>query len=182
MSKTPVSGERISLHPKSLGDATRDYIWRKDPELSALNGQPPIKISFLRYLMERNPSEPGDNPFREDFSIKTISEGRHIGNCAVYDIDRERSEAYVGIGIGDRRYWGQGLGTDAFRTLVGYAFHHLELRRLNLKTLEHNQRAQKCFARCGFTASGSLVEGGNIYLLMRLDYDDYVNRELREGR
>jgi RimJ/RimL family protein N-acetyltransferase len=178
MKRTPISGERVSLHPKSLSDAARDYVWRKDPEMAALNGRAPIKISFMRYLLETDLSQNTENPVRQDFSIKTITAGRHIGNCAAYDIDRETGEASVGIGIGDRRYWGQGYGTDAMNALTAYCFHHLGLRRLNLKTLERNLRAQKCFSRCGFRPCGSVLEEGNSYILMRLEYDDYVNKGL----
>jgi RimJ/RimL family protein N-acetyltransferase len=178
MKRTPISGERVSLHPKSLSDAARDYIWRKDPELAALNGRAPVKISFMRYLIEADLTQDSPDPVREDFSIKTIVEGRHIGNCAVYDVDRAAGEASVGIGIGDRRYWGQGYGSDAMNALIAYSFHHLGLRRLNLKTLERNLRAQKCFTSCGFRPCGSLLEEGNSYIMMRLEYDDYVKTSL----
>lgn len=174
MSRTPISGAKVSLHPKSMADAPRDYIWRKDAELAALNGEAPLKISFIRYITQFEIGPEGDQPSKEIFSIKTISEGRHIGNCAVYNIDWDSAEAQTGILIGDRRYWGRGYGTDAFKALLGYAFHHLGLRRLNLKTLERNVRAQNCFTRLGFRPSGSLLENGETYILMQLSYDDYV--------
>jgi RimJ/RimL family protein N-acetyltransferase len=178
MSRTPISGDRVSLHPKSLADAPRDYIWRKDAKLAALNGQPTLKISFIRYVTQFEPASTSDHPTKEMLSIKTIAEGRHIGNCAVYDIDWDRAEAHVGIVIGDRRYWNKGYGSDAFRALVGYAFNYLGLRRLHLKTLERNTRARKCFSRCGFQPCGSLLENGDTYILMELSYEDYINREL----
>jgi RimJ/RimL family protein N-acetyltransferase len=178
MSQTPISGERVSLHPKSLADAPRDYIWRKDAELAALNGQPPLKISFIRYLTQFESVSASDHPTKEFLSIKTIAEGRHIGNCAIYEIDWDSAEAHVGIVIGDRRYWGQGYGSDAFKAFIGYAFNHLGMRRLHLKTLERNMRAQKCFTRCGFQSSGSLLENGDTYILMQLLVEDYVYKGL----
>jgi len=178
MSRTPISGDKVSLNPKSLADAPRDYIWRKDAELAALNGQPSLKISFIRYVTQFESASEGDRPTKEILSIKTIAEGRHIGNCAIYDIDWDRAEAHVGIVIGDRRYWEKGYGSDAFRAFIGYAFNHLGMRRLHLKTLERNIRARKCFSRCGFQPCGSLLENGNTYILMQLSYEDYVNRAL----
>lgn len=182
MKRTPISGDRVSLHPKSLADAPRDYIWRKDTELAALNGQPPIKIPFIRYITEFESASEDEHPSKEMLSIKTIAEGRHIGNCAIYNIDRDHAEAHVGIVIGDRRYWGKGYGSDAFKALIGYAFHHMGMRRLHLKTLERNARARKCFAGCGFQPCGSLLENGDTYILMQLSYEDYVNSELRLNR
>ena len=178
MNRTPISGERVSLHPKSMADAPRDYIWRKDAELSALNGETPLKISFLLYITQFQIGTESNHPLKEIFSIKTITEGRHIGNCALYDIDWDSTEAQTGIVIGDRRYWGHGYGTDAFTALLGYAFNGMGLRRLNLKTLERNIRAQKCFTRCGFRSSGSLLENGKTYVLMQLDYEHYVKSRL----
>lgn len=179
MKPTPISGDRISLHPKSLSDATRDYIWRKDAELAALNGQPPLKISFLRYVTELDSTPPEKHPSSQYLSIKTTADGKHIGNCAIYNIDWDLAEAHAGIIIGDRRYWGKGYGTDAFRALVDYAFNHMGMRRLHLKTLESNIRAQKCFTRCGFKPCGSLLENGSTFILMQYLYGDYIARELQ---
>jgi RimJ/RimL family protein N-acetyltransferase len=175
MNRISISGDRVSLYPKSLSDAPRDYIWRKDAELSALNGEAPLKISFIRYITQFENNAEGDHPSKEIFSIKTIADGRHIGNCAIYHINWDTAEAQTGIVIGDRRYWDHGYGTDAFKTLIDYTFTQLGIRRLNLKTLERNVRAQKCFARCGFTPSGSLLENGETYILMQLPYEHYVN-------
>ena len=182
MYRMPISGVLVSLHPKSLSDAPRDYIWRKDAELAALNGQPPLKISFIRYVTQFESAPATDHPIKEVLSIKTLAEGRHIGNCSVYNIDWDRAEAYVGIVIGDRRYWDKGYGSDTFKTLVGYAFNHLSLRRLHLKTLERNIRAQKCFSRCGFQPCGSLLENEDTYILMQLCYEDYATRELSAAK
>jgi len=162
----------------SLADAPRDYLWRKDAELAALNGQHPLKISFIRYLTHFESASAGDHPAKEFLSIKTIDEGRHIGNCAIYNIDWEHAEAHVGIVIGDRRYWGKGYGSDAFRALMDYAFNHLGMQRLHLKTLECNERARKCFSRCGFQPCGSLLENGDAYILMQLSVEDYAKTGL----
>jgi RimJ/RimL family protein N-acetyltransferase len=178
MNRIPISGSITSLHPKSLSDATRDYLWRKDAELASLNAQPPLKISFLRYLAEMDSSPSGEYPPGEYLSIKTIAEGKHIGNCAIYNIDWDIAEADTGIVIGDRRYWNRGYGTDAFRTLIDYTFNRLGMRRLHLKTLESNLRAQKCFARCGFKPCGSLLENGNTFILMQHTYEDYISASL----
>ena len=178
MSRTPIRGERVSLHPRSLADAPRDYIWRKDAELAELNGQRPLKISFIHFLTQFESSSGSEHPSKDFFSIKTIAEGRYIGNCAIYNIDWEHAEAHVGIVIGDRRYWGKGYGCDAFRSLMDYAFNHLGMHRLNLKTLESNVRARKCFSRCGFQPCGSLLENSDTYILMQLSAEDYAKTRL----
>ncbi|MCL2281512.1 MAG: GNAT family N-acetyltransferase [Dehalococcoidia bacterium] len=178
MNNTPISGERVSLHPKSRSDAPHDYIWSKDAELAALNGQTPLKESFVQYITQLKSADDDDHMANKWFSIKTIAEGLHIGNCTIYNIDWDNADAQVGITIGDRRYWGQGYGEEAFKTFIRYAFHHLGMRRLHLKTLEKNQRARKCFQKCGFQFCGSLLEKNKTYVLMQLCFEDYVSKQL----
>ncbi|MCL1886260.1 MAG: GNAT family N-acetyltransferase [Dehalococcoidia bacterium] len=179
MNHTPISGKRICLCPKSRSDAPQDYIWGKDAELAALNGLPTIRGTFVQYVTQFKSTQDDARPSRVWLSIKTISDGCHIGNCTIYDIDWDNSEAQLGITIGDRCYWGQGYGEDAFKTLAGYTFHNIGMRRLHLKTQEQNMRAIKCFQKCGFTPCGSLLKANITYILMQLCFEDYVSTQLR---
>jgi RimJ/RimL family protein N-acetyltransferase len=115
-----LNGQKVSLCPKSIADARRDYIWQKDAELMAFSGNEPLKESFLEYLAQSVTSY-SPKADVEMFAIRTMSQNRHIGNCALYNISRAEGEAQLGIAIGERDCWGQGYGADAVRTLVGYA-------------------------------------------------------------
>jgi RimJ/RimL family protein N-acetyltransferase len=174
---TAINSSRVRLYPRMPCDALSDYRWRKDKELSALNGEPPFHGTFTDYLNIINST---DNSIyshtQRYFSIKTCT-GQHIGTCAIYDIDWQNATASVGISIGDRQYWNKGYGTDAFMALIKHAFHNFDLQQLQLKTLKHNMRAQACFAKCGFLRCGSLMENNNIYVLMKLNILDYGNTE-----
>jgi RimJ/RimL family protein N-acetyltransferase len=70
--------------------------------------------------------------------------------------------------IGNRDYWNQGYGTDAMTTLVDFIFRHSGFKRLYLKTLEKNLRAQHSFQKCGFAPYGHLERDGYNFLLMEL--------------
>ncbi|MCL2706935.1 MAG: GNAT family N-acetyltransferase [Dehalococcoidia bacterium] len=173
MSSPPIIGKLVSLHSKSKSDASHEYIWKKDAELAALNGQLPLNDSFEQYLTNLKTAQ--DDPLSHKwFSIKTLSDKQYIGYCTIYNIDWDATEAHVGITIGDRRYWGQGYGEDSIKTLANHAFHCLGMHRLHLKTLERNARAQKCFQKCGFKPCGSILERANTYILMQLRIQDYV--------
>ena len=146
----------------------------------ALSGNEPLKESFLEYLADsvtayRNKDEV------EVFAVRTLAENRHIGNCALYAIDREAGEAQLGISLGERDCWGRGYGADAVKCLVRYAFDGLKLLRVRLKTLEHNSRARRCFEKCGFTPCGALLLDGRSYILMELNSSDYLMRQARPG-
>jgi RimJ/RimL family protein N-acetyltransferase len=83
-----------------------------------------------------------------------------------YNIDTVRREAEIGITIGDRSYWGKGLGADAVRTLVRHIFRVTGFRRVYLKTLDWNVRAQRAFEAAGFRQCGRSRRGGNSFVVM----------------
>lgn len=157
-------GRKVRLRPKHIGDAANDYAWRRDAELCRLDATSPITCSFKEFLEDyawelRYPSS------GQRFAIETL-EGEHIGNCGFFNVDREKKEAEMGIMIGNRAYWNRGYGTDAVLTLLKHIFTSTDLRRIYLKTLDWNIRAQKCFKKCGFSACGSLSCWGYSFLLM----------------
>ena len=157
----------MCLRPKSMADARHDYRWQKDAELMAFSGNEPLRESFLEYLV-KNMAPSGATETMEVFAIRTIQENDHIGNCALYNIDRTVGEAQLGIAIGERDYWSKGYGREAVALLVNYAFDVLGLAKLCLKTLDDNTRARKCFEKCGFRPCGTLLHDGHCYVLMEL--------------
>ncbi len=169
------SHPKVTLASKRRSDAPRDYRWQTDAELMALSGHQPLAIPFAEYLTRYDAGE--QKPKTLFLSILTAPEGRHIGNCAVYDTDRTKGEASVGITIGEREYWGRGYGTDALKALLDYVFNGMEIRFINLKTLAENQRARHCFEKCGFQECGNLKEKGRNYVLMCLSFEDYAIRQ-----
>ena len=167
MATPTLTGLKVRLCPKSIADARRDYRWQKDAELMALNGNEPLRESFLEYLTQGVAAYDGTAEI-ETFAICTLPENRHIGNCALYYIDRTVGQAQLGITIGERDCWGQGYGCDAVAVLSNYAFRELGLLKLGLRTLENNDRAKRCFVKCGFAPCGALVLDGRSYILMEL--------------
>lgn len=162
-----INGCKIRLCPKRLSDAIRDYAWQTDAELARLDATVPLGTSFGRYLQEYAAALNSANAGGRQFAIDTL-DGQHIGNCACYGINGLRGEAEIGIIIGNRAYWDRGYGSDAVTALVDYIFTETELERLFLKTLDSNLRAQRCFARCGFSACGRLVRDDHDFVLMEL--------------
>jgi RimJ/RimL family protein N-acetyltransferase len=160
-------GTKIKIRDKKLEDARNDYEWQSDPELSDLDAVSPLDIPFDIYLEEYREQLRGSSPTRKNYAIETVN-GKHIGNCVYYNIDRIRHQAEVGIMIGDREYWNKGYGTDSMNALVDFVFNNSNFKRLYLKTLEKNLRAQHSFLKCGFAPCGHLDRDGYHFLLMEL--------------
>ncbi len=171
-----IMDSKITLRDKSLADAPDDYAWGTDPELAHLDAAPLLTTSFARYLADYTYQLRYLPLIRHQFAIDTL-EGKHIGNCVYYDVDETKGEAELGIMIGDRSCWDKGYGAEAVTTLVSYIFQQTSLKRIYLKTLQANNRARKCFQKCGFTPCGYLDRDGFSFLLMEIDRKQWQRQQ-----
>ena len=99
-----------------------------------------------------------DNRNSELFGIET-GEGKLIGNIALDDVNSTCRRAELGIVIGEPDYWGQGYGSDAIQTLLRFAFHELNLHRVQLWVYEDNARGIRAYEKCGFRHEGRMRDG-----------------------
>jgi len=88
------------------------------------------------------------------FMIESVKEAKPIGFVALDGIQWSHGEAWLGIGIGERAYRGQGLGTEAVRLILQYAFTELNLHRVSLSVFEYNPRALRSYEKAGFQVEG----------------------------
>jgi RimJ/RimL family protein N-acetyltransferase len=173
-----ISGSKIKIRTKTLADAQNDYIWQKDPELAWLDAAPVITMPFEEYLSAYASELRYSAPIRQSFALETL-DGKHIGNCVYYNIDKKKGEAEIGIMIGNRDYWDKGYGTDAVTTLIKYIFGSTNFNRLYLKTLTSNARAQRCFQKCGLTPYGCMTRDGFDFVLMDIERTEWQKRNIR---
>jgi RimJ/RimL family protein N-acetyltransferase len=173
-----IENMRIILCNKKLEDAANDYSWKTDPELAGLDACPPLDMSFKEYLFLYISELQMSPVIKHEFSIETLN-GVHIGNCAYYNIDRFRRETEVGIMLGNRQYWNQGYGTEAMILLVNHIFKSHNFKRVYLKTLECNIRAQHCFLKCGFNPCANKKLDGYTFIVMELPREKWqaINTE-----
>ena len=162
-----ITGNKVILRDKSLSDVRNDYAWQTDPELAFLDATMTMDVSFAEYLLDYAQQIRNTNHASRRFAVTTL-EGKLIGNCSYYHIDEASGEAEVGIMIGDRDYWDKGYGTDAVIALLDYIFRQTDLRRVYLKTLDWNLRAQRCFQKSGFSTYGYRQQDGNNFVLMEM--------------
>lgn len=167
-----IEGRKVVLREKRVEDAQDDYQWRSDPELAKLDASRPLNVSYEEYL--KSYSHDLDYPSFSSHSFSIVTQdGIHIGNCMYYDLNHLRREAEVGIIIGDRAYWDGGYGYDAMVTLLGHVFSTVGLKRVYLHTLEWNERACRCFQKCGFREIGSVKRGKDTLVRMELTQSEW---------
>jgi len=115
------------------------------------------------------------------FGIETL-DGKLIGNLGLAKMDWKNSQAVLGIVLGEKEYWGQGYGTDAITTLLGFAFKQMNLHRVFLTTYEYNKRAIRCYEKCGFKLEGRMRQahfyGGQYHdeLMMGILREEFLSK------
>lgn len=128
---------RVRLRPLSASDAADHARWRNDSEVAywATTGDPnfgPVASANVeRWFSEKLPTL--DPRVGGVLAIELI-DGRHIGMLDYRDLDTVVRSATVGITIGEKDLWGQGLGTEALGLLLRHLFDRLNLRRIQLDT------------------------------------------------
>lgn len=158
-------GKKTIIRRKRLSDAADEYRWRSDPELAQYDASRPVQVPFENYLRNWSFDYRFTDMGGRSFAVEDES-GRHIGNVMYYNIDQGRSEAEIGISIGERDYWSQGYGTDAITALTVWLLRRGDLARLYLHTLDWNVRAQKAFEKAGYRACGTSWRDARTFIVM----------------
>jgi RimJ/RimL family protein N-acetyltransferase len=88
------------------------------------------------------------------FAIVSAETDELIGSIALMDVKLACGSATVGILIGEAEYRGKGLGTEAMKLILSYAFDVLNLYNINLSVYDFNVGAYKSYLKAGFREIG----------------------------
>ncbi|WP_027084453.1 GNAT family N-acetyltransferase [Cohnella panacarvi] len=149
-------GERIKLREFRKEDLPWIRLWVNNPEivnhLSDIFLYPHTQQStedFLDSMLEGKPDGRG-------FVICEHGSEQYIGSISLDAIDWKNRVGTIGIVIGFPEYLGHGIGTEALKLLVAFAFRELNLNRLELQVYDFNVRAIRSYRKCGFQEEGRL--------------------------
>lgn len=166
-------GEKVNLRALEPSDVDNFMGWINDREVTRylLVGRWPVSRKAEEAWLERVLRD--DDPRNKVLAIET-KDGVYLGNIGLHNIDYISGVAELGIVIGRKDYWNKGYGTDAARTLIGFAFSNLRLRKIILRVFGGNIRAQKAYAKLGFKEVGRL----KAHILRDGKYEDEVLMEV----
>jgi len=88
-----------------------------------------------------------------EFVIELKSEKRLIGGIGLSKIDNFQGKAEIGYWIGEK-YWRQGIGSEALKVLLDFAFDKLKLRRLEANVYTENEASARLLEKFGFVKEG----------------------------
>ena len=146
-----LEGKKVILRPY---DKERDLVncqrWINDPELRRfLQNTSPITLKKEEEILDELTSNLGNV-----FLIIETKDGVPIGVMSVIKIDWIHRTAGTGAMIGEKEYWGKGLGTDAKMILLNYLFNTLNLRKINSTAFAFNKRSVAYNQKCGYKIEG----------------------------
>ncbi len=89
-----------------------------------------------------------------------IDAGGAIGQARLDRLDMQDRRASFAIGILDAKWLGLGIGTQAAKLVLDFAFRTLGLHRISVRVLAYNTRAIRSYEKCGFVIEGREREAG----------------------
>lgn len=150
-----LQGEKVKLRAIARDDLPRLWEFNNDLEVElAGGGDPPMPQSLARLQAEFDQQAARGGRDGAHFVIE--ADGTVIGQCGLGDFNQTNRTCELGIGIGDRAYWGRGYGRDAVCLLLDYAFRLRNMRRVWLRVNGNNERAIRAYRACGFVEEGRL--------------------------
>ncbi len=149
-----VVGEKVALGPLRRDLAASYARWMNELEVRRGLDQMGIATpqSQEKWVEENLEKGAKREPEALEFTIYDRADSTPVGTAGLFEIAHANGTAEFAIAIGERR--GQGLGTEATRLVLDFAFHVLQLRNVLLETLEWNVAALTAYERAGFRRVG----------------------------
>jgi diamine N-acetyltransferase len=149
-----VVGEKVALGPLRADLAAAYARWMN--QLEVRRGLDRMGIatpeSQEKWVEENIAKGAKREPEAVEFTVYDRTDSSPVGTVGLFQISHAHGRAEFGIAIGERR--GQGLGTEATRLVLDFAFHVLQLRNVVLETLEWNVAGLTAYERAGFRRVG----------------------------
>jgi [ribosomal protein S5]-alanine N-acetyltransferase len=178
-----LSAESIYLRRIEHGDLESNYFqWLNDQEVTLWTQHgifPNSRESMEEYFSTMSGSS-------ADIVLAIILKkgDRHVGNIGIHRIHPVFRCAEIGILIGEKDIWGQGVGSGAIRLVVSHAFSRLNLNRLYAGVVEKNTGCIRAFENAGFVREGVAreayyCEGGYVNCInLGLLRSDWLKHEM----
>lgn len=163
-----LEGQKVRLRPFTAADISASYItWLNDPQVVRYSNQrfrSHNQISSEQYLRSFVGT---DNLF---VAITDRDKDQLLGTMTAY-VARPHATVDVGLMVGERSAWGQGIGQDAWNTLCGWLLGpEVGLRKLTAGAARPNVAMLRIMERFGMQFEAvkceqEIIEGETVDLL-----------------
>ena len=132
------------LYARWYGD---EEVWR----LTSWTAEPMRRAAVERLFEDRERSSLDDS-----FAVHREGEDEPIGVISLTNISEANASADLSVIMGDEKDRARGLGTEAIRILLNYAFDERGLTRVGLSVFDFNEAAIHAYEKLGFQREGRL--------------------------
>jgi len=147
-----IIGGTIRLRDIEKADMANKVKWFNDPEVNrTLLIDEPLDLARTVEWFEKH----SDDYSRRDFVIES-TEGNPIGITGLVHINRTHGTAECYCVIGEKAYWGKGLGTEVHRLLIDWGFKNLGLHKVWADIRAENTAIIRVVEKLGFKVEGTL--------------------------
>ena len=166
-------GDRIYLSPKGVSEESiKKYTeWMNDFNVTDYIGRTDqiVTLTGEKEWLE-NCAKNTDN---REFDIVELNSNKLVGTISLEQFSWVNRSSVLGIFIGDKDFRDNGYGTEAINLLLEYGFKYLNLHSIKLDLLAINERAHKCYLKCGFKDTGrsrdAIFLNGKYYDKLHMD-------------
>lgn len=144
-------GTRVTLRPVTKEDLPNYVRWFADTEVTRYLA---TRFPFSMQQEEEWFARMGED--RDNLAWAIEADGAHIGGVGIHRLDWVNGTAITGTIIGEKRYWGQGIGSEAVALRTRYAFYELNLHKLNSETFLENPAIHRVLEKVGYRRVGVL--------------------------
>lgn len=170
-------GDRIYLSPKGASDEEVEKFteWMNDFQITDYTGRSGQIATLLgeKECLENS----AKNTENRNFNIIELNSNKLIGTIGLEHFNWIERSAMLGIFIGDSEFRSNGYGSESIKILLEYGFKYLNLHSIRLDLLSINERAHKCYLKCGFKDTGRSREeiylNGKYYDKLHMDILEY---------
>ena len=152
LDKPTLTGTRVRLRPVSVEDAPGLAEMVAEPENRRLTG---TRGTFTLEQTERWYASRADADDRIDLAIVDLATDAYAGEVVLHEYDAGNNACGFRIGMLGR-FADRGLGTEATRLAVGWAFEVAGVHRVELHVYAFNPRAIRVYEKVGFAREGVL--------------------------
>jgi RimJ/RimL family protein N-acetyltransferase len=150
--KPMLTGELVLLRPVEAADAAG--MFAADPEtyrLTATHSAAELTLdSWKNWYSTR-----AEHDDRLDLSIIERATGEWAGEVVLNELDMANESCGFRIALQGPRFYGRGLGSEATRLVVDYAFNVVGVHRIELEVYDFNPRARHVYEKVGFVHEGT---------------------------
>jgi RimJ/RimL family protein N-acetyltransferase len=144
-----------AIDPEELGKAGSN--WSRDSEIDRLLESGAASLPSVKAVQDSLKKDLEKEEAKTFwFSIRRREDDLLLGDMVLDVVHWNTGDAFVGVVIGEREQWGKGLGTEAMKLLLEFAFTEVNLRRVTLTVFGYNPRAIRSYEKAGFRHEGRL--------------------------